>query len=299
MIIMNEYNKYNEIINKMITIHETDYHEYVNYLPQYNYNDFILHEVGIQRCKPLHSQGIYPRVDFALHYVFNGKGRYNIYDKDRKTLIKEYTVTKGQAFLIYPHVNIFYQADSLEPWSYMWMCFKGSKVSDYINSAGFSENNHVYTPKHSETASAELLFKMTEEHGNIIRITGYAHLFFDELINNSMNTNKKNHKKNYMNIAVNYISQNYWKKIKITDIADICGIDRSYLCRLFKEETGYSPQEYMIKVRIDNACVLLKQNYMSVGDAARSVGYENQFTFSKQFRRIIGQSPSDYKKFMI
>ena len=78
-------------------------------------------------------------------------------------------------------------------------------------------------------------------------------------------TSKISHKKRtdsltYIQTTIQFIRQKYSDPIRIQDIADYCGLNRSYLTRLFKHATGYTPQEYLAQYRINQAKQLLEEN---------------------------------------
>ena len=99
----------------------------------------------------------------------------------------------------------------------------------------------------------------------------------------------------YVKKAIAYIQLKYSEQIKIEKIAFACGLNRSYLTRLFKDATGYSLQEYLLIYRMKMASKLLLDTEMSIQDIANAVGYSDTFTFSKAFKRQTGLSPSEYK----
>lgn len=101
----------------------------------------------------------------------------------------------------------------------------------------------------------------------------------------------------YIQTTIQFIRQKYSDPIRIQDIADYCGLNRSYLTRLFKHATGYTPQEYLAQYRINQAKQLLEENGLSIQHIAYCVGYNDSFTFSKLFKRQTGFSPSDYRDF--
>jgi len=107
---------------------------------------------------------------------------------------------------------------------------------------------------------------------------------------------KINNKELYVKKAVELIQTKYSEKLTIIDIAKHVGLDRSYLCSVFKEYLGISPQKYLLNYRINKACDILKSTHISVGDVARSVGYQDPLMFSKMFKKIKGVSPSMYAK---
>lgn len=100
----------------------------------------------------------------------------------------------------------------------------------------------------------------------------------------------------YLRNVIQYISQKYSEPIRIGEIAKHCGLDRSYLSKLFKNATDMTPQEYLLSFRMNKAKELLKDSSISVQNVAYSVGYNDPFSFSKFFKRETGLSPSEYRK---
>lgn len=70
-----------------------------------------------------------------------------------------------------------------------------------------------------------------------------------------------------------------------------------YISKIFKEETGESPINYLIKIRLEKARdILLTSEGGSIKSIANSVGYEDVYHFSKLFKKYYGISPLYYKK---
>ena len=80
----------------------------------------------------------------------------------------------------------------------------------------------------------------------------------------------------------------------IAPIAERLNLDRRYLSRIFKQQTGQTVQEYLISTRIEEATRLLKQG-MSVEESAHLCGYEDVFNFSKAFKKRMGVNPLQIK----
>ena len=88
-----------------------------------------------------------------------------------------------------------------------------------------------------------------------------------------------------MRHAMKYIDLNYWKNPTIQELADFCGINRSHLSRIFKQKTNQSPQEYLLRYRINTACTFLRTTDLTLSQIATALGYADQFSFSKAFKR--------------
>ena len=85
-------------------------------------------------------------------------------------------------------------------------------------------------------------------------------------------------------------------KTEIEDIAAVCGINRSYFGKIFRNSTGRSPQEFLMNYRMVKATELLKLTSLSIADVGSAVGYENQLHFSRAFKNIYGVSPREWRK---
>ncbi len=96
--------------------------------------------------------------------------------------------------------------------------------------------------------------------------------------------------------AVAYIAENYMEEISIEKLSNLCYVSMSHFRRLFKQALGWSPLDYIQIVRIDRACVLLYNCDYSVTDIGLQVGYTSSSSFTRQFRRIHGISPSQWRQ---
>jgi YesN/AraC family two-component response regulator len=92
-----------------------------------------------------------------------------------------------------------------------------------------------------------------------------------------------------------YIYTNYNKPIYLDEVADRFGISRSYLSKKFKNLTGFGFKEYLLNVRIKEACRLLLETNKSITEVACLCGFNDSNYFGDAFRRIKGISPNKYR----
>lgn len=96
--------------------------------------------------------------------------------------------------------------------------------------------------------------------------------------------------------AVEYIEENFLNKnISCEYLAEICSISYSYLQKLFNEKYGVSPKRYVIQLKINYACDLLKSGDYSVSETAAMSGFDDLYFFSRQFKEYVGMPPIKYK----
>ncbi len=93
-----------------------------------------------------------------------------------------------------------------------------------------------------------------------------------------------------------YIYNNYEKKLSLDDMAKQFHISRSYLSKKFKQVTGFGFKEYIVNVRIKNACTLLLETNKSITDIAFECGFNDSNYFGDAFRNVKGVSPHKYRK---
>jgi AraC-like DNA-binding protein len=96
--------------------------------------------------------------------------------------------------------------------------------------------------------------------------------------------------------TIAYIHEHYDQPLSLEDLAGRCGFNPSYFSRVFKEESGTALFEYINRLRIKGACLLLRNSNMSILEIAFAVGYNNVSFFNRYFKRIHLMSPGQYRK---
>ena len=227
---------------------------------------------GRMKCIPGNHFGPVIRDYILIHYVENGQG---VLYKNNNA----YPVHKGQAFIILDGEWVSYVADKNDPWEYRWIAFTGDLAYKYkslppvINiSNDLFPNAEEHQNNFTEYILASQLFRMTAE------------LFAQEKQDNQ-----------YIRKVKNYIKYSYMNDIRVEEIAKAVSLDRYYLSRIFKKETGKTIQEYLINVRMNHACTFLSEG-RSVSESAALCGYFDLSNFSKMFKRIYGVSPTEFQK---
>lgn len=96
--------------------------------------------------------------------------------------------------------------------------------------------------------------------------------------------------------ALNYIGENFHESIRIEELADVCHISETHLRRIFQESMRMPPVEYINWVRIRAACKELRKTNASVSDIALHCGFTTISTFNRNFRKIPGVSPQQWRR---
>lgn len=153
-------------------------------------------------------------------------------------------------------------------------------VESLINKMIFeNDGQDILSPGFIKTGLAELILF-------IIRCQRYEQNIIKEIdVDNQL-----------MQEIATYIYENYDKKLSLDDMSNKFHISRSYLSKKFKAVTGFGFKEYIVNVRIKNACRLLLETNKSITDIAFECGFNDSNYFGDAFRHVKGVSPNKYRK---
>jgi two-component system response regulator YesN len=101
--------------------------------------------------------------------------------------------------------------------------------------------------------------------------------------------------KREIEIAMEYIQNNYAKDLCMAMVANHISLNYSYFSYLFKEQTGLSFVDYIKRLRIEKAKELLQKSDDKIYEVAEKVGYHNPKHFGRVFREVTGISPAEYR----
>ena len=262
----------------------------IHFVDYNTYNDVQVYEVGRQKCPPRHSYGPIVRGKFILHYVVDGQGKLCMHGK-------EYFMQGGEAFVIYPQELAYYEADETNPWRYLWVIFDGPKAEEILRSIGITEEQPMLYPAESSAeilvCMENLLYECEQEYQTI----GNFYMLLQTMKRCIEAVEKKlPPQQDYVEKIKRYIEYRYAEDVKVSELAEHCGLNRSYMTKCFTEDTGLSPKEYLMQYRMKKAKELLKNSELPVSNVAYTVGYSDPLAFSKMFRKREGVSPLEYRE---
>lgn len=228
--------------------------------------------LGKHKCSSQHIFAYAYTNFYLIHYVVRECGTFY------KNGIA-HRVNSGEIFIIKPENEYTYAADDKDPWEYIFFSFNGEMASM------FDKLDDVI--KINSNVIIEMLDAVNLENTRSEFLTGKLYELVSEIFENSKSEN------DYIKKATDYIKTNYARKLPVADIAAALNLNSRYLSRIFKNETGMTVQQYIINYKMKKAKILLKHG-MSVGATARLIGYDDTFTFSKAFKKVVGISPKEY-----
>jgi len=271
------------------------------------YNDFNPTVFYVTKCKMI-NEGIYHDHDFTeLAYILSGKGRYLVDGA-------EYDVEAGDLVICNPgikHTHII--TNPKEPTIEFISGFTDFHFKNMSPNSIELKDGHCIIHTASELKqeiSMHCYAMIAEKEGNQV---GRYFMFKTHLMQllllvireitdvektDQKGCNFESYNKSYaVNRIINYLNENYEHKISLEQIAHNMYLSPVYISKIFKEETGESPINYLIKIRLEKAKdILLNGDGGSIKNIANQVGYDDVYHFSKLFKKYYGISPLYYKK---
>ncbi len=233
--------------------------------------------------------------EYQFVYITRGAGTFRSERSGKARQIKA-----GTVFLLFPGVRHSYAPDSETGWDEYWVGFQGNYV-DQLRAAGILvPEEPVYEigwhasleerfAKIFEIADAELPGFQLELGAEVVQLLTQLHVIqqrqktmdgSDELVQR----------------ARLVMQQNVMRTMEIDSMLSDLGVSYSTLLSVFKEYTGLSPYQYFLQLKVHMARDLLQDSSLSVKDVAHRLAFDNQYYFSRLFKRKTGMSPSAWQK---
>jgi len=226
---------------------------------------------------------------FLLMYIKNGTGSL-IFDN------KTYFAKENDVILIDCHKPHTYSSDNFET---LWIHFDGSMSKEYFDLL-YDRYGCVFPLKESIIIPKYLNIIQDSFKSNIIPseplVSCYIQRMLTELILISTDTsNESVNRVNPVVLAIAYIEENYKSKLTLEELSSKVNLSLFYFSRTFKKESGYSPYEYIIMVRLNAAKRLLKTTNLPIKQIAFSTGFNSESNFVTCFKNNTKVTPKEFR----
>lgn len=230
---------------------------------------------------------------FTLHFVISGTGHLEIAGK-------KYEIHKNDIFALPDEIPFRYYPDQDDPWEYLFFEFKGAFARDYFIDAGFSIDNLIQKCSRSQEVItfAQSFFHKYSAHNSLsyheavalffltLSSAKEAHLETTAVNEDTLIPNIKSFVKSRLldpDFSVEYIASNFF-------------ISHSYLCKIFKQQTGKTLMSYIIGEKMKIAENLLQNSTYPITEIAFMSGFNNYSHFLSSFKELHGQTAGAYRK---
>jgi AraC family transcriptional regulator of arabinose operon len=230
---------------------------------------------------------------YILLYCIEGKGAI-VLDGDN------YELSANTFFIIPKNQSHHYYSSTKNPWSIYWVHFMGDVADELYKRYQIDGKPSVYTIPFQESRLHlfDLIFvalvngftdrEMEIMNLNLLQFVS-SMIYFKENSRSIANNDR-------IDNSIAFMREKIHEKLSIEDFSSQQSFSVSHYSRLFKEKTGASPIGYFNQLKIQKACQYIYFTDQSLKEICSQLGFEDQYYFSRLFHKIIGSSPSAYKK---
>ncbi|MCZ8518574.1 MULTISPECIES: AraC family transcriptional regulator [Paenibacillus] len=228
-----------------------------------------------------------------LQYTVSGHGYLDIAGR-------EYRIDPGRAFLVeIPSKHRYYASPQGEPWEFYFVLFRPYGLAAHWKRIVAAAGPAAAIPPDNPVVH---LLQDTYHAAARGRITdGYlaSSLVYRLVMELLRFCTARRREKEYWPPAIRsaalQLEQRYADLPGMEEIAAGAGMSTSHFTRSFRRATGYTPIEYVTKLRIEASFDLLRRTPLPVEEVAKAVGYSGGSYFSRVFREWVGFSPGDFR----
>jgi AraC family transcriptional regulator, arabinose operon regulatory protein len=230
--------------------------------------------------------------DHLLIYCTEGQAFLNIDDQPC-------VVTAGDLVLIPPGATHRYTAAPDDPWTIHWVHYTGPLADSFKDYMGFSHECHIQTIGHQPRLLTDLNGLLSVQQTGF-RTPGLVHVAnrlrqllagVPLVLEQTRDTRQPD-----MELVDNFMRENLNKRITLDQLAEMTGLSCTHFATRYREATGVSPIQHFLHLKVERACQLLDTSDQSFASISRMLGYDDNYYFSRLFKKVMGQAPSDYRR---
>jgi len=232
--------------------------------------------------------------EYQLVYIPKGKG---IFESEASGPI---AVNPGSAFLLFPGIWHRFKPEEATGWEEYWVGFKGNFAEHLMNQDCFLATDPVinigYHPEFIQiflrllatiklegVAFAQLASCLTIQLLGLVYASAYSA------------SNSPDHKQLIINKIILQLQEQWSEHVDMKSIAKNNNVSYAWLRKAFKEIVDSPPGQYLLNIKLEKSCQLLKETNQSISEISYSCGFASEQHFSRTFKKRIGLNPSQYR----
>lgn len=232
-----------------------------------------------------------------LIYCTGGRGWYSIYGKT-------YSIEQNQYIIIPPDTPYSFGADEADPWTIYWLHFKGKLCNEFLVSNPVPQA--ILPGEHSRLQERIRLFEeiyssfamgYTKEYMIYSSMCLYQFLSSFKYLEQFRYHQQSNYTEHsFAARVIHFMQENLENNLTLEQLATYFKYSPSHFSMLFQKETRMSPINYFIRLKIQKACQYIVLTNLKLNEISTKLGFEEPAYFSRIFTKVMGISPSMYRK---
>lgn len=229
---------------------------------------------------------------YLLIYVAKGEGWYSVRDQT-------FRVVENDFFVLSHELAVRLGSSVENPWSIYWAYFSGTQAANIVLHL-MGMNNFAprkAKPLVGRVAQFNDILHHLELLKNMENLVYANSRFYSFLCSFRLTvlSARKHAKKDGVIQSIEFMRENIHGNVTLEDLAKVAGLSISHYCSLFKKKTMQSPLNLYTSMKVQRACQLLQNRNQTIKSIAYSLGFFDQYHFSKVFKQVMGTSPKSFK----
>ena len=212
-----------------------------------------------------------------------------------------HNVQAGELLVVPPDAPHVYGADEACPWTIYWFHVRGALVDRFLGELDVAVDRPVI--RLGEEMQLLALFGEVldlVEHGyGSLQLVQASHALGHLLaimVRDRRNAHREQPTSQQRIVqTIQFMKEHLYEPVQLDTLASVANLSRSQFVALFRQQTGYAPIDYFIRLRMHRACQMLDTTTISVKEVAMALGYEDPLYFSRLFRQVNEVSPKEYR----
>lgn len=234
--------------------------------------------------------------DYVLIYCLDGSGWFEVAGR-------RYKVPSNSFFILPAGQPHSYGTDLTTPWTIYWIHFQGTLAPAYAalretvctitqsQNSRIRERNNLF-----EEIFSSLDRGLTPDSFHYASALFHHYLATLRYLPEYRGQTGSGEQDDIIDATIHFLEENVEKTLTLEQIAQYSGFSASYISAVFRRRTGQAPLTYFNHLKIRQACRLLTDTDMKMNSICHKVGISDPYYFSRLFSKVIGISPSEYRR---
>jgi len=194
-----------------------------------------------------------------------------------------------------------YGASEETPWAIEWAHFQGFEVDSWCQILGIPLTGGILSLTPSMAANLRLgqVWAHLDQGYSVANLAAASSALRSTLVAAARTTPSENPQKTSnerVAESIAWMKSHLSEPLRLAELASHSGLSIPHYTVLFRGQTGFSPMDWFLRLRVQWACELLDTSHLPIGDIARQAGFSDPFYFARCFRRVVGKSPRQYRQ---
>lgn len=229
-----------------------------------------------------------------FHYCLSGEGWIAVGGERQP-------IAAGDLIICRPHLEHTYGTSKENPWETRWVYFQGDLIDAYIDLIDSNSEKPIilkHMDAHRLRPLMEILRLMEKGYAEIYMLHA-ANVLKSLLTSVSYQSDAIDTLDHKLENLMTYMMANIDQNLSLDQLASIMSMSKDYFTKVFYRRYGYTPIDYFIRMKIQEACHLLTTTDKTIKEIGLMLGYGDSLYFSRVFKKKCGYPPSDYRKLVL